>query len=96
MNNLEINQYISNFTESPLVIDYCNDLNAIHEAERHLNIDQEYNYGEELRKVSENIGPRGGHFTPNGWGCFSLAHLNAHQKAQALVITITNTQTLGA
>jgi hypothetical protein len=96
MNNLEINQYISNFIKCSDKKDFCNDLNAIHEAERHLNIDQEYNYGEELRKVSENIGPRGGHFSPNGWGCFSLAHLNAHQKAQALVITITNTQTLGA
>jgi len=68
--------------------DYCNDLNAIHEAESHLTIDQEYNYGEELRKISENVGPKGGHFTPNGWGCFALAHLTAQQKAQAFIKVI--------
>lgn len=64
---------------------YCDDLNAMHKAEKHLSIDQEYNYGEELRRISENIGPKGGHFTPNGWGCYALAHLSAHQKAQAFI-----------
>jgi hypothetical protein len=71
---------------------FCKDLNAMHEAEKQLSIDQEYSYGEELRKVSENVGPKGGHFTPNGWGCYSLAHLNAKQKAQAFVKVITESK----
>jgi hypothetical protein len=75
--------------ESPIP-NFCTDLNAIHEAEKHLSIDQEYSYGEELRRISENVGPKGGHFTPNGWGCFSLAHLSAKQKAEAFVKIINH------
>jgi hypothetical protein len=104
MNNKNINQRIGEFIDqaptahgkmnleealtAPPYPNYCSDLNAMHEAEKHLSIDQEYNYGEELRKISENIGPKGGHFTPNGWGCFAMAHLDARQKAEAFIKVI--------
>ena len=67
---------------------YCNDLNAMHEAETHLDRNQQYDYGEELREISGNVGPKGGHFPPNGWGCFALATLTARQRAEAFLKTI--------
>jgi hypothetical protein len=79
-----------------IFVDLTNDLNAMHEAEEHLSVDEEYDYGEELRKVSENVGPKGGHFTPNGWGCFSLVHLTAKQKAEAYVRVISLPKTKAA
>lgn len=96
MTNEKINQDISKFIGSSEIKDFCNDLNAMHEAENHLDVDQEYDYGEELRKISDNVGPKGGHFTPNGWGCYALAHLKAKEKAQAFakVISIAKTKSL--
>lgn len=70
------------------VPDYQGDLNAMHAAENYLGVDREYNYGEQLRRVSGNVGPKGGHFTPNGWGCFTLAHLGASQRAKAFLRTL--------
>jgi hypothetical protein len=105
MNDQEINQAIATHCSweydemggkchcpeiSGLLVDVTKDLNAMHEAEKQLSIDQEYNYGEELRRISENVGPKGGHFTPNGWGCYSLAHLTAKQKAEAFVKIINH------
>jgi hypothetical protein len=81
-------KHLNNGYEIPIP-DYCNDLNAMHEAEKSLNFDEVYNYGEELRIVSENVGPKGGHFTPNGWGCFSLAHLTAEHRAKSFIKVIS-------
>jgi hypothetical protein len=75
------------------LVDFYNDLNAMHKAESYLSIDQEYEYGEELREISGNVGPKGGHFTPNGWGCFSLAHLNSQQKAKTFAKVISTSKT---
>jgi hypothetical protein len=74
--------------------DYCNDLNAMHEAERALNIDEEYHYGEELAAmirrpentlagVSEDTV-----FPLNGWGFYSVAHATARQRAEAFLRTV--------
>lgn len=74
--------------------DYCNDLNAMHEAERALNIDEEYDYGEELAAmirrpentlagVSEDTV-----FPLNGWGFYSVAHATARQRAEAFLRTV--------
>lgn len=68
--------------------DYLNDLNAMHEAEKVLPIDRQYEYGEKLRVISGNVGPKGGHFTPNGFGCYALAHLSATQRAEAFLRTL--------
>lgn len=68
--------------------DFCRDLNAMHEAEKTLNMDKEHQYGEWLRIASQNVGPRGGHFIPNGFGCFALAHLSARQRAEAFLRTL--------
>ena len=70
------------------VPDYLNDLNAMHEAEKVLPIDRQYEYGEKLRVISGNVGPKGGHFTPNGFGCYALAHLSATQRAEAFLRTL--------
>jgi hypothetical protein len=71
-----------------MVPDYQKDLNAMHEAENYLGVDREYNYGEQLRRISGNVGPKGGHFIPNGWGCFTLAHLGARKRAEAFLRTL--------
>ena len=67
---------------------YLNDLNAMFEAEKSLTIDQKYDYGEALRVISQNVGPKGGHFLPNGFGCYALAHLTATQRAEAFLRTL--------
>jgi hypothetical protein len=70
---------------------YCEDLNALYEIESKLTLDQQYTYGDLLRIATENVGPKGGHFTPNGWGCFSLAHASPAQRAEALLTTLKKT-----
>lgn len=77
-----------NGKSSQPVPDYQKDLNAMHNAENYLGVDREYNYGEQLRRISGNVGPKGGHFIPNGWGCFTLAHLGARQRAEAFLRTL--------
>lgn len=69
-------------------LDYCNDLNAMHEAEKVLEIDQQYVYGEELRAISGNVGPCGGHFIPNGWGVFRLATATPRERSEAFLRTL--------
>lgn len=94
MTDEQINKTIAaecGFTMSMgLLPDYCNDLNAIHDAEKQLSLDEEYTYGELLREVSGNVGPRGGHLAPNGWGIFVIANLTARQKAEALLKVFKN------
>jgi len=85
--NKAIAEAISAKPVSP-VPDYQGDLNAMHEAENSLGVNREYNYGEHLRQLSGNVGPKGGHFIPNGWGCFCLAHLGARQRAEAFLRTL--------
>lgn len=67
--------------------DYGGDLNAMREAERSLNVDQQYLYGEALAREcrrAENIlagdDPEN-EFPFNGWGHFSLSTLDATVRA---------------
>lgn len=74
--------------------DFCNDLNAMHKAERSLKIEGEGKYGDLLSQmIREKENLRWGDkptkkFPFNGWGYFSLAHLTASQKADAFLKTI--------
>lgn len=90
----EITSFWWNENRFPTLLDiydklpaYFNDLNATNEAENSLTIDQQHDYGENLRKISKNIGERGGHFVPNGFGCYALAHLSASERAHMLLVT---------
>jgi hypothetical protein len=65
--------------------DYHGSLDACAEMEASLTVDQQFDYGEQLRKLSGNVGDRGGHFVPNGFGCFALAHLSAPQRTEAFL-----------
>lgn len=73
---------------------YCNDLDAMHEAEKFLTIDQEYDYGCELasivRKQENNISEvnEDYEFPLNGWGFYAFAQLSARQRAGAFLKTI--------
>lgn len=70
---------------------YSGDLNLMRMAEKSLNIDQEYLYGEELagvcrREENEAAGVDPDHEFPfNGWGHFSLATLEASTRAGAFL-----------
>ena len=52
--------------------DFCNDLNAIHEAEKMLNSEQWVAYGKELSRL----------------GVFPMVHATAHQRAEAFLRTL--------
>lgn len=80
--------FYGGLAESEPLPDYLNDLNAMHEVEKLLTEDKKYDYGEHLRASSGNVGPKGGHFTPNGFGCFQLAHVTATQRAEAFLRAI--------
>lgn len=67
---------------------YHGSLDAMAEAEKALDMSEQGAYGERLRILSGNVGERGGHFTPNGFGCFALAHLTAPQRAEAFLRTV--------
>ena len=67
--------------------DYCGDLNKMREAEKSLNIDQEYVYGDALAKEcrreenkAEGVSPETT-FPFNGWGHYALATLDAKTRA---------------
>jgi len=64
---------------------YCSDHNAAAEMVTHLTIDEEYAFGEELRFATGNVGPKGGHFVPNGFGCFKLATATPEQRCIAFL-----------
>jgi hypothetical protein len=64
--------------------DYCNDLNAIHEAERSLNSQQVQDYTLNLLRVTNNDGARF-HGT---LGCFAHVHATARQRAEAFLKTL--------
>lgn len=55
---------------------HCNDLNAMHEAEKNLDEDQQYVYEEELLKMKY----------PD-WS-IKVTHAKAHQRAEAFLKTI--------
>jgi hypothetical protein len=76
-------------TQSPLCEDaydsvpnYCNDLNAMHEAEKVLNDEQWLEYREELRNVV-----LGGIRMVSQW-CKADLHATARQRAEAFLKTI--------
>jgi hypothetical protein len=86
-----------NFVEDPegfqvsrhSVPDYLNDLNAMHEAEKVLDWDQKYDYGEALARMTigdEFDDPEG--FTPNGLGYFAPITASAAQRAEAFLRTL--------
>ena len=69
--------------------DYCNDLNTMHEAEKVLDMHQQYDYGEALARMrigAEFDDPEG--FSPNGWGYYSPITATAAQRAEAYLKTI--------
>lgn len=67
--------------------DYCKDLNAMHETEKTLNMNERYSYGEQLRTmlIPDCVGPKGGHYTPNGFGIFDISNATAIQRAEAFL-----------
>jgi hypothetical protein len=64
--------------------DYCNDLNAMHEAEESLNSQQVQDYTFNLLRVTNNDGARF-HGT---LGCFAHVHATAAQRAEAFLKTL--------
>ena len=73
--------------------DYLNDLNAMHEAEKELTPEQQYEYGEHLAAlcIGKEFHERdddGDGFIPNGFGWFLAIHATARQRALAFVQTI--------
>ena len=67
---------------------FPNDLNACHEFEETLGIEAKWRYGKELRRLTGNLGPRGGEFEMNTLGCFHLGHATARQRCLALLATL--------
>jgi hypothetical protein len=73
------------------VPDFCGDLNAMHSAEKTLDIDEEYIYGDALAKevrLDENRAagaPAEKEFPFNGWGHYALATLDASVRARIFV-----------
>lgn len=69
---------------------YTGDLNAMHEAEKVLDMHQQYAYGETLARATIGAGqfddPEG--FTPNGWGYYAPSTATAAQRAEAFLRTI--------
>ena len=64
--------------------DFCNDLNAMHEAERSLNSQQVQDYTLNLLRVTNNDGAKF-HGT---LGCFAHVHATATQRAEAFLRTL--------
>jgi hypothetical protein len=65
-----------------IISDYCNDLNAMHEAEKVLNDEQWLEYREELRNVV-----LGGIRMVSQW-CKADLHATARQRAEAFLKTL--------
>ena len=70
---------------------YCEDLNAMSEAEKTLNIDQQYLYGDALAQEvrrEENVlagdDPES-EFPLNGWGHYSVATIGASTRARVFL-----------
>jgi len=70
--------------ELVFVADYCNDLNAIHEAEGSLNSQQVQDYALNLLRVTNNDCTKF-HGT---LGCFAHIHATARQRAEAFLRTL--------
>ena len=78
MTNEQINIYIEEIIRPALhgniyrpPRDFCNDLNAIHEAEKMLNSEQWVAYGKELSRL----------------GVFPMVHANAKERTEAFLRT---------
>jgi hypothetical protein len=63
---------------------YCNDLNAMHEAESSLNSNQVQDYTLNLLRVTNNDGSK----FYGTLGCFVHVHATARQRAEAFLKTI--------
>lgn len=71
------NGKIVSYTVDQYVPDYCNDLNAMHDAENTLNDDQQYEYAYVLDDLIKNRSCE-----------FDLIHASARMRAEAFVRTI--------
>jgi len=66
--------------------DYVNDLNAIHEAEKTLNEDQQYDFAWNLDNITPDFVSQGDGI--NWEVVFALAHATASQRAEAFLHTV--------
>ena len=73
-----------NRTLETQIPNYCNDLNAMHEAEGSLNLQQVQDYTLNLLRVTNNDGARF-HGT---LGCFVHVHATAQQRTEAFLKTL--------
>lgn len=64
--------------------DYLNDLNAMHEAEKVLNPEQQINYASRLARYFKDNSTHGSDFLTD----FDLLHATAAQRAEAFLKTI--------
>ena len=64
--------------------DYCNDLNAMHEAEKMLTHEQQVQFSVELWKLTTSHVPS----SRAAWIDFTIAHATAAQRAEAFLRTI--------
>lgn len=80
------NGKIVSYTVDQYVPDYCNDLNAMHEAEKHVfDFDR---FGDELAKVVLGYTGTPEDITLNYWALQRVTHANGRQRAEAFVKTI--------
>lgn len=74
--------------------DYLTDLNAMHEAEKVLTMDQQYTYGEilaQMVRMPENFAFGDAlerKFQFNGWGYFAVATMTCEERAEAFLRAI--------
>jgi len=72
--------------EYEVIPDYCNDLNAMHDAEKHvLDFSR---FGDELAKVVLGYTGTPEDITLDYWALQRVAHANGRQRAEAFVKTI--------
>jgi hypothetical protein len=72
--------------EYEVILDYCNDLNEMHDAEKYiLDFDR---FGDELAKVVLGYTGTPEDITLNYWALQRVAHANGRQRAKAFVRTI--------
>jgi hypothetical protein len=64
--------------------DYCNDLNAMHEAEKVLTHDQQVQFSVELGKLTTSHLPS----SRAAWMDFTIAHATAAQRREAFLRTL--------
>lgn len=64
--------------------DYCNDLNAMHEAEKTLTKDQQIDFSVQLGRLVTTHLPA----SRAAWMDYAIAHATARQRAEALARTL--------